>query len=74
MENDSITLDLSALPFSEWPTTEAPSVATNTVIRTHTQSGQQAIDILKLYQFIDRYFASEIKYKYEYLVLHWFYF
>ena len=32
MENDSITLDLSALPFSEWPTTEAPSEATNTVI------------------------------------------
>ena len=32
MENDSITLDFSALPFSEWPTTEAPSETTNTVI------------------------------------------
>ena len=44
-------------------------MATNIVIRTHTQSGQQAIDILKLYQFIDRYFASEIKYKYEWYAL-----
>ena len=44
-------------------------MATNTVIRTHTQSGQQAIDILKLYNFIDRYFASEISYKYEWYAL-----
>ncbi|MBQ9261536.1 MAG: hypothetical protein IJ185_05480 [Prevotella sp.] len=40
-------------------------MATNTIIRSQTQSGQQAIDILKLYNFIDRYFASEISYKYE---------
>jgi len=44
-------------------------MATNTVIRTHTQSGKQAIDILKLYNFIDRYFASEISYKYEWYAL-----
>ena len=44
-------------------------MATNTVIRTHTQSGQEAIDILKLYNFIDRYFASEISYKYEWYAL-----
>lgn len=44
-------------------------IATNTVIRTHTQSGQQAIDILKLYNFIDRYFASEIIHKYEWYAL-----
>lgn len=44
-------------------------MATNTVIRTHTQSGQQAIDILKLYNFIDRYFASEISHKYEWYAL-----
>lgn len=44
-------------------------MATNTVIRTHTQSGQQTIDILKLYNFIDRYFACEITYKYEWYAL-----
>ena len=44
-------------------------VATNTVIKTQTQSGQQAIDILKLFNFIDRYFASEITYKYEWYAL-----
>ena len=37
-------------------------MAINTVIRTQTQSGQQTVDILKLYNFIDRYFASEITY------------
>ena len=44
-------------------------MATNTVIRTHTQSGQHAIDILNLYNFIDRYFASEIEFKYEWYAL-----
>ena len=44
-------------------------MATNTVIRTHTQSGQQTIDLLKLYNFIDQYFASEIEYKYEWYAL-----
>ena len=44
-------------------------MATNTVIRTHTQSGQLAIDILKLYNFIDRYFANEISHKYEWYAL-----
>ena len=44
-------------------------MATNTVIRTHTQSGQHAIDILNLYNFIDRYFASEISHKYEWYAL-----
>lgn len=44
-------------------------MATNTVIRTHTKSGQQTIDILKLYNFIDRYFASEIAHKYEWYAL-----
>ena len=44
-------------------------MATNTVIRTHTQSGHLAIDILKLYNFIDRYFACEISYKYEWYAL-----
>ena len=44
-------------------------MAINTVIRTQTQSGQQTVDILKLYNFIDRYFASEITYKYEWYAL-----
>lgn len=44
-------------------------MATNAVIRTHTQSGQLALDILKLYNFIDRYFASEILHKYEWYAL-----
>lgn len=44
-------------------------MATNTVIRTQTQSGQLAIDLLKLYKFIDRYFASEIEFKYEWYAL-----
>lgn len=44
-------------------------MATNTVIRTQTKSGQLAIDILKLYNFIDRYFACEITYKYEWYAL-----
>lgn len=44
-------------------------IATNTVIRTHTQSGKLAIDLLKLYNFIDRYFASEITHKYEWYAL-----
>ena len=44
-------------------------MATNTVIRTHTQSGQSTVDILKLYNFIDRYFASEISHKYEWYAL-----
>ena len=44
-------------------------MATNTAIRTQTQSGQKTIDILKLYNFIDRYFASEISYKYEWYAL-----
>lgn len=44
-------------------------MATNTIIRTQTQSGQLVIDILKLYNFIDRYFASEISYKYEWYAL-----
>ena len=44
-------------------------IATNTVIRIQTQSGQQAIDLLKLYNFIERRFASEISYKYEWYAL-----
>lgn len=44
-------------------------MATNTIIRSQTQSGQQAIDILKLYNFIGRYFVSEISYKYEWYAL-----
>ena len=44
-------------------------MSTNTIIRTHTQSGKQATDLLKLYNFIDRYFASEISYKYEWYAL-----
>ena len=44
-------------------------IATNTLIRTQTQSGQLVVDILKLYKFIDRYFASEIEYKYEWYSL-----
>lgn len=44
-------------------------MATNAVIRTQTKSGQQAVDILKLYKFIDRYFASEIAHKYEWYAL-----
>ena len=44
-------------------------MATNTIIRTHTKSGQQAVDLLRLYRFIDRYFASEIEFKYEWYAL-----
>ena len=44
-------------------------IATNVVIRTHTQSGQQSLDLLRLYNFIDRYFASEISFKYEWYAL-----
>ena len=44
-------------------------VATNTVIRTQTQSEQLAIDILKLYHFIEKRFVSEIAYKYEWYAL-----
>ena len=44
-------------------------MATNAIIRTHTQLGQLAIDILKLYNFINRYFASEISHKYEWYAL-----
>ena len=43
--------------------------ATNTVIRIHTQSGKLAVDLLKLYRFIDRHFASEIEFKYEWYAL-----
>jgi hypothetical protein len=44
-------------------------MATNTVIRTQTQSGKQTVDLLRLYKFIDRYFASEIIHKYEWYAL-----
>ena len=44
-------------------------IATNTIIRTQTNTGQQTIDLLKLYRFIDRYFASEISHKYEWYAL-----
>ncbi len=43
--------------------------ASNTVIRTQTKSGQPTIDLLRLYRFIDRYFASEIEHKYEWYAL-----
>ena len=44
-------------------------MATNTVIRTHTQSGKPTTDIMKLYNFIDKYFAGEISHKYEWYAL-----
>ena len=44
-------------------------IATNTIIRTQTQSGKMVIDLLKLYKFINRFFASEIEYKYEWYAL-----
>ena len=44
-------------------------MATNTVIRNQTQSGTSAVDLLKLYKFIDRYFVSEITSKYEWYAL-----
>ncbi len=44
-------------------------LATNTIIRTQTQSGQQTVDLLKLYRFVDKYFVSEITYKYEWYAL-----
>ena len=43
--------------------------ATNIVIRTETQSGKLVVDLLRLYRFIDRYFASEIEFKYEWYAL-----
>ena len=44
-------------------------IATNTIIRTETQSGKQTIDLLRLYRFIDKHFASEIEHKYEWYAL-----
>ena len=44
-------------------------MATNTVIRTQTKSGDQAVDLLKLYMFIKSFFASEIEFKYEWYAL-----
>ena len=44
-------------------------MATNTVIRSQTQSGKPTIDILKLYNYIDRYFARDISHKYEWYAL-----
>lgn len=44
-------------------------MATNSVIRNQAQSGQQSVDLLKLFKFIDRYFACEIEYKYEWYAL-----
>lgn len=44
-------------------------IATNTVIRTQTESGKPVLDLLRLYRFIDRYFASEIEFKYEWYAL-----
>ena len=44
-------------------------IATNTVIRTQSKSGKQTIDLLKLYKYIDRHFASEIEHKYEWYAL-----
>ena len=44
-------------------------IATNTIIRTETQSGKQTIDILRLYRFINRYFVNEIQHKYEWYAL-----
>ncbi len=43
--------------------------ASNTVIRTQTNSGQPAVDLLKLYNFIANHFVSEIQYKYEWYAL-----
>jgi len=44
-------------------------MAANIVIRTQKNSGQQTVDILKLYRFVDEYFVSEIKHKYEWYAL-----
>ena len=44
-------------------------MSTNSVVRTQTQSGASAIDLLKLYRFVDRYFVSEITSKYEWYAL-----
>lgn len=43
--------------------------ASNTIFRTHSKSGKQALDLLKLYRFIDRFFVSEITHKYEWYAL-----
>lgn len=44
-------------------------MATNSVVRTQTNSGKSTVDLLKLYTFIAKHFVSEIKYKYEWYAL-----
>lgn len=44
-------------------------IATNTVIRTENQSGQTIVELLTLYQFIEKHFVGELNFKYEWYAL-----
>jgi hypothetical protein len=44
-------------------------LASNTIVRTHSRTGVQTIDILQLYQFIERYFCGRLEHKYEWYAL-----
>lgn len=44
-------------------------IATNTVIRTENKEGQTIVDLLDLYQYIDKRFVGDITFKYEWYAL-----
>ena len=44
-------------------------MASNTIVRTHSRTEVETIDILQLYQFIERYFCGRLEHKYEWYAL-----
>lgn len=44
-------------------------LATNTVIRTENKEGRTIVDLLILYQYVDKRFVGEINFKYEWYAL-----